>query len=184
MLASYGIMPMSEQSRSLKMPPLWQPKKSNIKPLWTSWYIQPQQYFFLPHTNLHNNILLLLKSLLPNRKNKIKRSIKVLVVNRRSIVDKKKEYENLIHSTKPDVIGTESWLKPKHFDNEIFSAYQGYTPFRRERVGQNGGGVFIAVRNDIVVQEMKDIQSDCEDVWIKIDLFGSKSLQTPWTWQT
>ena len=23
---------------------------------------------------------------------------------------------------------------------------------------------------------MKDIQSDCEDVWIKIDLFGSKSL--------
>ena len=23
---------------------------------------------------------------------------------------------------------------------------------------------------------MKDIQSDCEDVWIKIDLFGIKSL--------
>jgi len=25
---------------------------------------------------------------------------------------------------------------------------------------------------------MKDIQSDCKDVWIKIDLFGSKSLLT------
>ena len=87
------------------------------------------------------------------------------------------EYANLIHSTQPDVvIGTESSLTPKHFDNEIFSPYQGYTPFRRDRVGQNGGGVFIAVRNDIVVQEMKDIQSDCEDVWIKIDLFGIKSL--------
>ena len=36
--------------------------------------------------------------------------------------------------------------------------------------------VFIAVRNGIVVQEMKYIQSDCKDVWIKIDLFGSKSL--------
>ena len=36
--------------------------------------------------------------------------------------------------------------------------------------------VFIAVRNGIVVQEMKNIQSDCKDVWIKIDLFGSKSL--------
>ena len=29
---------------------------------------------------------------------------------------------------------------------------QGYTPFRRDRVGRNGGGVFIAVRNDIIVQ--------------------------------
>ena len=60
-------------------------------------------------------------------------------------------------------------LKPKHFDEEMFSPDQGYTQFRRDRVGQNGGGVFIAVRNDIVVQEMTDIQSDCEDVWIKID---------------
>ena len=45
-----------------------------------------------------------MKNYLPNRKkNKIKRSVKVLVVNCRSIVDKKKEYENLIHSTKPDI---------------------------------------------------------------------------------
>ena len=48
-----------------------------------------------------------------------------------------------------------------------------YTAFHRDRVGQNCGGVFIAVRNDIVVQEMKDIQCDCDDVWIKIDLFGA-----------
>ena len=58
----------------------------------------------------------------------------------------------------------------------MFSPGQGYTPFRRDRVGQNDGGVFIAVRNDIVVQKMKDIHSYCEDVWIKIDLFGRKSL--------
>ena len=45
----------------------------------------------------------------------------------------------------------------------MFSPDQGYTPFRRDRIGQNDGGVFIAVRNDIVVQKMKDIQSDCED---------------------
>ena len=67
-------------------------------------------------------------------------------------------------------------LKPKHFDKEMFSPDQGYTPFRRDRVGQNSGGVFIAVRNDIVVQEMTDIQSDCEYVWIKIDSFDSKLL--------
>ena len=58
----------------------------------------------------------------------------------------------------------------------MFSPDQGYTPFRRDRVGQNSGGVFIAVRNDIVVQEMTDIQSDCEYVWIKIDSFDSKLL--------
>jgi hypothetical protein len=32
------------------------------------------------------------------------------------------------------------------------------------------------VRNNIVALEAKDIQSDCEDLWVKINLFGSKSL--------
>ena len=84
------------------------------------------------------------------RKKHTNRSVKVLVVNCRSIADQKKEYKNIIHSTEPDVvIGTESWLKLKQFDKEIFSPDQGYTPFR--------SGVFIAVRNDSIVQEMKDI---------------------------
>jgi len=61
------------------------------------------------------------KKPLTKQKNKMKRSVKVLVVNCHSIVDKKKEYENLIHSTKPDVvIGTESWLKPKHLTARMF----------------------------------------------------------------
>jgi len=119
--------------------------------------IHPTTAIFLSHTYKSKQQHSLSKKPLTKQKNKIKRSVKVLVVNCRSIVDKK-EYENLIHSTKPDVvIGTESWLKPKHFDNELFSPDQGYTPFRRDRVGQNGGGVFIAVRNDIFVEEMKDI---------------------------
>ncbi|WAR00261.1 hypothetical protein MAR_024633, partial [Mya arenaria] len=96
------------------------------------------------------------KQPLTKYKNKTNRLVKVLVMNYRSIVDKKNEYENLIHSTKPDiVIVTASWLKPKHYDNiYFFNPDQGYTPFRN----------------------MKDIQSDCEDLWIKINLFGSKSL--------
>ena len=111
-----------------------------------------------PLLNLNNKILQL-NSLLTKKK---PRSVKVLVVNCRSIADQKKEYKNIIHSTEPDVvIDTESWLKLKQFDKEIFSPDQGYTPFR--------SGVFIAVRNDSIVQEMKDIQSDCEDVWINID---------------
>ena len=161
----------------------------NIKPLWTSWYIQPQHYFFLPQTNLHSQI-----------------QTTTFFIQKSSYQTEKKQNKKISQSSccklsfhcwqkegvwKSDVvIDTESWLKPKHFDNEIFSPDKGYTPFRRDRVGQNGGGVFIAVRNDIVVQEMKDIQSDCEDVWIKNVVLGSKSLliggilQTPWTWPT
>ena len=44
------------------------------------------------------------KKPLTKQKNKIKRSVKVLIVNCRSIVDNKKEYDNVIHSTKPDVV--------------------------------------------------------------------------------
>ncbi|WAR31896.1 FUT1-like protein [Mya arenaria] len=70
-------------------------------------------------------------------KNNIKRSIKVLIVNYRSVVDKKHE---------------------------------------RDRVTQAGGGVFIAVRDCINAQEMPELQSNCEDLWTKVDLVGNKPL--------
>ncbi|WAR01729.1 hypothetical protein MAR_008287 [Mya arenaria] len=97
-------------------------------------------------------------------KNNIKRSIKVLVVNCRSIVDKKHEFS------------TESWLKPKRHTNEIFDPDLGYTIFRRDRVTHAGGGVFIAVRDCIIAQEMPELQSNCEYLWIKVDLVGNKPL--------
>jgi len=55
--------------------------------LTTAIFLSPAYKPPLPNPN--NNILHL-KSLLPNRKTKIKRSVKVLVVNCRSVVDKKK----------------------------------------------------------------------------------------------
>ncbi|XP_060582784.1 uncharacterized protein LOC132739146 [Ruditapes philippinarum] len=101
-----------------------------------------------------------------------------LIVNCRSIVDKKLEYENKVTSTNPDIIiGTESWLKPKHFDNEIFHPDLGkYTPYRRDRKKQAGGGVFIAVKNCIIAQEATNLQTDCENLWVKIEMQGSKLL--------
>ena len=110
-------------------------------------------------------------------KNNIKRSLKVQIINCRSIVDKKLEFHNLISSTKPDiVIGTESWLKPKHHTNEVFDSDLGYSIFRRDRMKQAGGGVFIAVRNCITALEIPKFQSNCEDLWVKLDLVGNKSL--------
>ena len=70
--------------------------------------------------------------------------MKVIIINCRSIIDKKPEYENLLHSTNPDIIiGTKSWLKPKHFDNAIFDPDVGYTPYRRDRIGQTGGAYLL-----------------------------------------
>ncbi|WAR29471.1 LOW QUALITY PROTEIN: hypothetical protein MAR_003039, partial [Mya arenaria] len=72
---------------------------------------------------------------------RIKSKDQVLVVNCRSIVDKKNEYENLIHSTKPDiVIGTESWLKPKHYDNEFLIQTKGIHHFVETGLAKLGVG--------------------------------------------
>ena len=112
-----------------------------------------------------------------NTNNKIKRSLKVLVINCRSIVDKKQEYENMVTSTNPDIIiGTESWLKPKHFDNEVFDPNLGYTPFRRDRVDRAGGGVFIAVRHNIIAHEATELRTNCEAIWVKVNISESKPL--------
>ena len=74
------------------------------------------------------------------------------------------------------MIGTESWLKPKHHTSEIFDSDLGYCIFRRDRIKQAGGGVFIAVINCITAQELPKVQSKCENLWVKLDLVGNKSL--------
>jgi len=77
----------------------------------------------------------------------------------------------MIMSSNPDiVIGTESWLKPKHYDNEIFNLDLGYTSFRRDRQTQAGGGVFIAIKNYILAQEATHLHTDCENMWVQIEI--------------
>ena len=111
------------------------------------------------------------------KRNNIRRSLKVHVVNCRSIVDKKLEFSNLVNSSKPDIVlGTESWLKPKHLTSEVFDVDLGYTIFRRDRIKKAGGGVFIAIRNCFIAQEIPELQSECEDLWVKLDLVGNKPL--------
>jgi hypothetical protein len=55
----------------------------------------------------------------------------VLVVNCQSIKNKKQELENLVETSKPDImIGTESWLSNDIQSTEIFPS--GFTPYRKE----------------------------------------------------
>ena len=52
----------------------------------------------------------------------------------------------------------------------------GYNIFREDRTTGTGGGVFILARDGILVSEQKHFKTDCEIVWVRVDLAGSKPL--------
>ena len=89
-----------------------------------------------------------------------------------------------INYIKPDIIcGTESWLKgihpgkptpPNAINNaEIFPS--NYQSFRNDR-GNRGGGVFIAVQNNLTAIECIDFITDCELEYVKVSLKSKKVL--------
>ena len=100
----------------------------------------------------------------------------VLNMNCRSVVDKKLELKYLTDQTKPDIIaGTESWLNPTHFNNEIFDT-ETYSIFRKDRTNKKGGGVFLAIKHCLNPIIQPDLDSDSEIIWAKIDVPGLKSV--------
>ncbi|XP_020606237.1 uncharacterized protein LOC110044991, partial [Orbicella faveolata] len=76
---------------------------------------------------------------------------------------------------KPDIIfGTESWLSSNIESNEIFP--KGYKIFRKDRPDDcHGGGVFQAVKNDIIVTHRSDLDTDCEIIWTQCQLANKKT---------
>ena len=105
--------------------------------------------------------------------------LKILCVNCQSIVNKKLEFHSLIDKENPDIIaGTESWLKKEHYSSEIFPAHLGYTVYRNDRPKGKGGGVFILVKSNILSSEQPKLKTDCEIIWIKLELKGCKPLFT------
>ena len=80
---------------------------------------------------------------------------------------------DLLNNFSHVLIGTETWL---HTSNEIFKPEMGYTLDRKDRLNQAYGGVLIAVRSEIVSSACPDLDTDCELLWVQIDLTGAKSL--------
>jgi hypothetical protein len=79
-------------------------------------------------------------------------SLVLLHVNCRSILNKFLGFWNLVDIYNADVIiGTESWLREKFSNSEVFR--DDYITFRRER-NTRGGGVFICVKDDIACAEL------------------------------
>ena len=48
--------------------------------------------------------------------------------------------------------------------------------FRQDKIGNIGGGVVILAKDDIIASEQKQFQTDCEILWIKIKLVGTRPL--------
>ena len=111
-----------------------------------------------------------------------KKSIRLLSVNCQSVVNKRASFQNMVDSCNPDiVVATETWLRPDHADGEIGEAGKfsnEYKIHRRDRdKGRVGGGVFVAVRNDLESTRQEDLEEpDCELAWLKVDIQGTKSL--------
>ena len=77
-------------------------------------------------------------------------------------------------SVKPDiVIGTETFLtKDIPTPTELDAAYDVE---RRDRLTRDGG-VLIAAKKDLLMTREYDLETDCEVMWCKLNMAGSKTL--------
>ena len=80
----------------------------------------------------------------------------------------------IIEGHKPDIIlGNESWLHPGIANNEVFP--DGYNIYRKDRTTDNHGGVFLAVKKDIIATHRKDLNTDCESIWTQCQIQNKRS---------
>ena len=111
-----------------------------------------------------------------------KHPLRLLLVNCKSVCNKCGHFQNLMDNNNPDVVVvTESWLTTNHPDGEIGETDRfcsKYQIHRRDRVTDtSGGGVFIAVKNDLKSTRCSELKpTDCELMWVKIKAVGEKAL--------
>ena len=106
-------------------------------------------------------------------------SLRILVLNCQSIqsAGKPAQLSNIIESSQADiVIGTESWLKPTVNLPEVFPT--NCKCYRKDRLKTEGGGVFRLVSDKYESEEPEEmkINNDCELIWAKLKIKGSKDL--------
>ena len=85
-------------------------------------------------------------------------------MNCQSIKNKKPELQTIVDTAKPDIIlGCESCLSPDIANSEIFP--EGYDAVRKDRVGDDHGGVFVCFKKDLICSEVPEFETDCELVF-------------------
>ena len=94
---------------------------------------------------------------------------KCVCLNAKSIIRKKHELNIMVDNIKPHIIGiTESWAH-----NDITYAelgLEGYVMFRKYRIGEQGGGVLLYIKENIPAYEVQlSEEADCnEAIWCKL----------------
>lgn len=74
----------------------------------------------------------------------------VIFTNTRSVLPKRDLLHSFIADNESDiVILTETWLSPNVDNEEVLPPPMGYNVFRRDRLFRKGGGVIIAVKDNI-----------------------------------
>ena len=95
-------------------------------------------------------------------------------VNFQSIKTKQGQLYNMLDSIKPDFIcGSETWIDNSIKDSQIFPP--GYNIYRNDQ-NLNGGGVLLAVRDNLISSPVSELQTDCEIIWCKLELVGHKVI--------
>ena len=124
-----------------------------------------------PDSSKRNNNRRRLKDVPKNNR----RKLICMTMNCRSAKNKIADIAGVIDQHKPDIIfGNESWLNSKIESNEIFP--NGYKIFRKDRPDDcHGGGVFQAVKNDIITTHRSDLETDCEIIWTQCQLADKKT---------
>ena len=102
-------------------------------------------------------------------------NIRVLNINCQGLRTKISEFKSLLLYTKPDIVcGNESWLVKDIKSSELFP--DEYQVFRKDRIDGGGGGVFILVKKNLIALQLENFDSDCEVIWVKIQLKRAKEL--------
>jgi len=84
--------------------------------------------------------------------------------NARSIKNKLSELHSAMYGSDASVIViTESWLHSDMNSDGLVDPYGKFTIFRKDRVGRNGGGVCILVRNEISATLLECVAVPCND---------------------
>ena len=106
-----------------------------------------------------------------------KQNLRIMNINCRSVKENKSEFKVAVDYIKPDIICGYKPDKTPTSDaiktSEIFP--DNYNVFRNDR-GILGGGVFIAVQNNISAVECVDFITGCEIEYAKITLKPKKTL--------
>ena len=84
-----------------------------------------------------------------NNRNKVLSHLKCILINARSIINKKEEIEALAYEKDPDMLLiTETWAKDKHSIGEV--SLKGYDCHRNDRMHtERGGGCIIYTKSSL-----------------------------------